>query len=110
MIGINYIIGLTLTATLTHYMAYHCNEIVVSVQIGCMSDQLGHRQDILSGYIFKLIINPAISHKGTRFLSVEYFLTEQMALLHFHFSSFHIFRVCYVLYKTLTLNCLLPAA
>ena len=56
---INYIIGLTLTATHSHtclrkqYMVYHCNEMVVSVQIGRMSDQLGHCQDI-----FKLIINP----------------------------------------------------
>ena len=48
--------------TLTHkqYMVYHCNEMVVSVQIGCTSDQLGHCQDILSGYIFKLIINPGL--------------------------------------------------
>ena len=42
--------------------------ISMSVQIGCMSDQFEHCQDILSGYIFKLIINPA-THTHTLQLS-----------------------------------------
>ena len=45
------------------YMVYRCNEIVMSVQIGCMSDQFGHCQDIVSGYIFNLIINPVIRYR-----------------------------------------------
>ena len=54
---------------------HNCNEIVISVSTGCMSDQFGHCQDICQG---TFSINPGILH----FTILMFFLYEKEIEFH----------------------------